>query len=291
MILGNYLLTTVSTQQLVPVAQVLYEQLKTVTYTPCKVQIPASVDIQAGHTVEITDRNGKSLTAYVMTKIQSGQRDTLECTGSHRRDSTSAVNNERYSAISRQMLEIKKEVEGLSVTASRLDTQMQQKDEEISGSQTALHSLQSAVSELYVNADSVKVSVSDLEQIVNSTTEEVQTTKEQMASLAMQSGQLEVKIEKLANDGTQKVSNTTGTFNENGLEIDSTNSATKTRITPDGMTVRKKTYGSEEEEVLSATSKGVDATNLHANTYLIVGGRSRFENYGSNRTGCFWIGG
>ena len=69
------------------------------------------------------------------------------------------------------MLEIKKEVEGLTVTASRLDTQMQQKDEEISGSQTELHSLQSAVSELYVNADSVKVSVSDLEQIITAVKE------------------------------------------------------------------------------------------------------------------------
>lgn len=43
--------------------------------------------------------------------------------------------------------------------------------------------------------------------------------------------------------------------------------------------------------MLSATGNGVNATNLHAKTYLIIGGRSRFENYGTNRTGCFWIGG
>ena len=46
-----------------------------------------------------------------------------------------------------------------------------------------------------------------------------------------------------------------------------------------------------DAEVLAATSGGVDATNLHAKTYLIIGGRSRFENYGSGRTGCYWIGG
>ena len=33
------------------------------------------------------------------------------------------------------------------------------------------------------------------------------------------------------------------------------------------------------------------AVDLHASTYLMVGGRSRFENYGTDRTGCFWIGG
>ena len=151
--------------------------------------------------------------------------------------------------------------------------------------------MQTSVSELYINADSVKVSVSDLEQIVNSTTQEVQSAKEQIATMDLQSSQLEVRIEKISNDGISKVSNTTGTFNEDGLEIDSTDSATKTQITPDGMTVWKKAYGNEKSEVLTATSAGVDATNLHAKTYLIVGGRSRFENYESDRTGCFWIGG
>lgn len=118
---GNYLLTTTSSSALLPLAQALYEQLKDVTYTPCKVTIPASMDLHAGHTVQITDRNGKTFTSYVMTKTQSGQRDTLECTGSQRRDSTSVVNNESYRALANQMLEIKKSVEGFSMTASKLE--------------------------------------------------------------------------------------------------------------------------------------------------------------------------
>lgn len=118
---GNYLLTTSSSSALLPLAQTLYEQLKDVTYTPCKVTVPASMDLHAGHTVQITDRNGKTFTSYVMTKTQSGQRDTLECTGSQRRDSTSVVNNESYRALVNQMLEIKKSVEGFSMTASKLE--------------------------------------------------------------------------------------------------------------------------------------------------------------------------
>ena len=42
--------------------------------------------------------------------------------------------------------------------------------------------------------------------------------------------------------------------------------------------------------VLTANNSGVDAVNLHATTYLIVGNNSRFEDYGEDRTGCFWIG-
>lgn len=47
------------------------------------------------------------------------------------------------------------------------------------------------------------------------------------------------------------------------------------------------------EKMLTANKDGVDAVNLRAKTYLIIGkdkGRSRFEDYETNRTGCFWIG-
>lgn len=117
---GNYLLTTKSSETLLPIAQALYDQLKNVMYTPCKVQIPAGVDIEAGHIVQITDRNGKTFSSYVMTKNQSGQRETLECTGSRRRDSTSAVNNLSLKALSGRMLQIQQNIEGFSVTASEI---------------------------------------------------------------------------------------------------------------------------------------------------------------------------
>ena len=44
------------------------------------------------------------------------------------------------------------------------------------------------------------------------------------------------------------------------------------------------------DEVLTADNEGVKALNVVVKTYLVVGEHSRFENYGSNRTGCFWIG-
>ena len=71
-ITGNYLLTTQTTEALYPIAQTLYEQLKDITYRPSKISLPASMDIRAGSTVQITDRNGKTFTSYVMTKTQSG---------------------------------------------------------------------------------------------------------------------------------------------------------------------------------------------------------------------------
>lgn len=77
-------------------------QLLHVTYTPCKVSIPAVLDIQPGHVVRIVDKNKKSLTMLVMSKVTAGQKDTYECTGSPRRDSTAVQNNQSVGAVAQQ---------------------------------------------------------------------------------------------------------------------------------------------------------------------------------------------
>ena len=69
------------------------EVLSAFVYTPCTVEIPADLNIHAGDMVTITDKNGRQISTCVMTKIQSGQKDTLESTGSPRRDSSTATNN------------------------------------------------------------------------------------------------------------------------------------------------------------------------------------------------------
>lgn len=74
-------------------------------------------------------------------------------------------------------------------------------------------------------------------------------------------------------------------FNEDGFSISKSGSEIKTQITEDGMKVYK-----NNQSVLEANNKGVDAQNLRATTYLIIGENSRLENYAGNRTGCFWIG-
>ena len=89
---GNPLITVIN-NDLLPYLQVIKEALSGTTYTPCKLMIPASVDIHAGDILNVTDRNGVTITTYVMTKTQKGQTDTMECTGSQRRGSSTAVNN------------------------------------------------------------------------------------------------------------------------------------------------------------------------------------------------------
>lgn len=91
-------------------------------------------------------------------------------------------------------------------------------------------------------------------------------------------------------NGVDRVETTTGyRLDSEGLKISRSGEEMSNLLDNTGMYVKR---GSDE--ILTANNEGVNAVNLHAKTYLIVGegeGRSRFEDYGSDRTGCYWIGG
>lgn len=100
---------------------------------------------------------------------------------------------------------------------------------------------------------------------------------------------VDIKV-KAALDGVDRVETESGyRFDADGLTISKSGEPMSNVLDNTGMYV--KYYGGE---ILTANHEGVDAVNLHAKTYLIVGsgdGRSRFEDYGALRTGCFWVGG
>lgn len=125
-----------------------------------------------------------------------------------------------------------------------------------------------------------------LDDSINGVNESITTlTREVEAKLTAEEVTLAIKKELI--DGVDSVCTTTGyKFDDEGLTVSKTGSGLTTQITEDGMKVFKTGM-----EVLTANSNGVDGHRLEASTYLIVGGRSRFENYGINRTGCFWVGG
>lgn len=87
---GNPLITVIN-ESLKQYLEVIRWEIGASVYTPCRVTLPASLDIQPGHIVRIIDRDDRIIDTYVMTKTQKGQKDTLESTGSARRDSPSVV--------------------------------------------------------------------------------------------------------------------------------------------------------------------------------------------------------
>ena len=150
-----------------------------------------------------------------------------------------------------------------------------------------------AISALQINTDSISASVKKVEDNTLEALAGVNTDISTLTSrvdAAITTEDVTIAIKSELDNGVSKVETSTGfKFDETGLTISKTGSEMTTNIDEDGMTISR-----DNEEMLVADHEGVKAYNLHANTYLIIGGTSRFEDYdkdGETRTGCFWIGG
>ena len=117
---GNLLLTTGTEANLKSVVQNLYNVLKNVTYTPCKVSVPSSSGLACGQIVHVKDARGQEFDTYLMSATISSGKASFESVGSASRESSSAVNSQSYKNLTGKMLEIKTSVDGLEVKASDL---------------------------------------------------------------------------------------------------------------------------------------------------------------------------
>ena len=136
------------------------------------------------------------------------------------------------------------------------------------------NSISATVQEIKTNTEDA---MSDMNESITTLTAKVEAQ--------MTAEDVQLQISNALSNGVDSVTTTTGfTFNQDGLTVSKSGSEMSTTITEDGMTVYR-----DNTAVLTANNTGVDAVNLHASTYLIIGTNSRFEDYGSNRTGCFWI--
>lgn len=98
---------------------------------------------------------------------------------------------------------------------------------------------------------------------------------------------VDIKISEAINgiDGAS-VKETGYRFDKDGLNIHKDGEEMHNTLDNKGMYVRK-----NGEDVLTADKDGVNAINLTARQYLIVGNNARFEEFSNNRTACFYIGG
>lgn len=150
------------------------------------------------------------------------------------------------------------------------------------------------VSVLQTNSDSISASVKKVQTDLDESTDKLEnkiSSLQQQVNAQITEEAVDIRIEEKLQNGVNKVETSTGfKFDKDGLNISKSNSPTNTQITENGMTVNNT---ESKKAVLTANKDGVDAVNLRAKTYLVIGkdkGRSRFEDYGTDRTGCFWIG-
>jgi hypothetical protein len=146
------------------------------------------------------------------------------------------------------------------------------------------------IAAIRIDTESISQSVTDLQRNVDSSIEGIEGTIDTLTrrvdqTITAEAVETTVKTI-IEQDGVTKVITTGSRFDEDGLTISKSGSELETTISHDGMVIRR-----DDMEVLRADNQGVNAANLHATTYLIIGTNSRFEDYDNNtRTGCFWVG-
>lgn len=147
-----------------------------------------------------------------------------------------------------------------------------------------------AISSLQMDTANIRLSVQQTQEQTNTAIQGVNDNINTLTSkveATMSAEDVRLEISSQLDNGVDKVITSTGfVFDEEGLTVSKSGSEMETTITEDGMTVYK-----DENAVLTANNEGVEAIDLHATTYLIIGKNSRIEDYGDSRTGCFWIGG
>lgn len=161
---------------------------------------------------------------------------------------------------------------------------------------SAIEETKEALGELVIGTQEISASVKVVEQQVIEVDEHVEGVSDQVNSridtlssdvaLKLDRTGVEITVDHKLQQGVDKVVTAAKkyTFDDTGLNIESDDSEISTRILEDGMRIYK-----NDEEVLTASNRGVTATDLYATTFLIIGDNSRLENSG-NRTACFWIG-
>lgn len=211
--------------------------------------------LEVGDKIELVTKDNNVVTSYVLNDVITYNGGLMQTTSWSYEDSAETESNPSSLG------------EALKKTFAKVDKQKQE-----------IEIVAGEVTSIKATTDSISASVSKMDDNIAGLQSEV--------SSKMSAEDVTLSITKSLENGVDKVTTSTGfTFNEEGLKISKTDSELSTQITDDGMKIYK-----NDAEILTVNNQGVKAEDLHATTYLIIGSNSRIEDYGSNRTGCFWIG-
>ena len=117
---SNMLIQSLTTPELLGIAQSLYGQLSQKQYTPCSVKLFKTFAINAGDIVTVTDRNGNTFDTYVMSVRTTPSGTEINSTGNKSRDSSTAIARQMYGNTAGRLMELKINVDGLNVKNSEL---------------------------------------------------------------------------------------------------------------------------------------------------------------------------
>lgn len=272
---GNYLLTTTDPAALETVAENIYNAIQNETYTPGTITMIHNPDIKPGDIVEVRDSNGKAASIYVMSKITKGQRDTLECTGSISRESSTVVHEESFKAVNTKIFELRKDITGLLARAAETDTRIE--DNRAYTDQK--------ITEVTITAEGLASTVEDIRETVAGVETRMSGIEQTAESISLRVGSIE-------DNGVDKVTTGFGlTIDESAVVIARDGAELENRLDETGMYVVRK----DGTVVMQAAADGVVTQDLNVRGYLDIFGMTRkqawTDEFGRPCVATLWTGG
>lgn len=168
--------------------------------------------------------------------------------------------------------------------------------------------LSGTVAEVIKNVDSLDTTITNTNKLVDEYGEQIGILSSDSTKISQTVNEITLSVTdirtnsytkdevdtKLIDGSVQKVTTTSGTFDEDGLTIEKTNAKTKGNFNEKGVVVKDAT-GSEEKELLFAGydedlgTTIVRTEHIRVGKYLNIGTHSRIEDY-EDGTGIFYIG-
>lgn len=245
------------------------------TFNPYELKWRGSPDLEAGDRVKIQKKDGTYLETLYLG-------EELTYNGGLISNANWAYIQEEEPSNPSNLGDILKQ------TYARVDKVNKQIDIAVAGKDE----IEDKIAKLQLTTDSISATVSsnkaETDDRFNSVNDNLNALAKSV-SATMTQDQINILIQQQLANNVNSVTTTTGfTFNADGLTIEKSGNEMKTQIDEDGMTIFK-----DNQEVLTVNNTGVDAYNLKATTYLIIGNETRFEKFNHKMrgtgVGCFWL--
>lgn len=271
----NFLVYGKDTEELNEIAEKLYSAIRDVTYRPFDAVLQGNPCYEVGDDIVIHTKTGTDVCSYVLERKLSGIQAL--------KDTFSAQGEETYTTSGNS---IQSEIRQLKGKSNSLARSVDETRETIVDVESGLKN------EIVKNAQTISQSLSETNQKIENETESIResqsTLEQKIDNLSLEFSEKITRVDEQSEE-IEELKKTSYKFDTEDLTIEKSGSQIKTKINEDGMRVYK-----NDEEMLKANNEGVDAVNLHATTYLIMGNNSRIEDYendnGEQRTACFWVG-
>lgn len=142
-----------------------------------------------------------------------------------------------------------------------------------------------AMDDLNEKYTSVYVDVNGIKSQAKKQSGDIDDLKYKATTIQQTAEDVSIQVQNIVKNGVDKVTTVTGyTFDDEGLKITKPGEEIENLLDNKGMYVTR-----SGETILQANNTGVTATDVTVRNYLIIGTHARFEDYGENRTACFYL--